>query len=245
MNHNPRKAQAFIALMTTAGLCSTTYSLTHSSTWHVGESLILFAITVAASRMKIKLPGLSGNMSVNLPFLLLAVAELNAIEALAVALVSTAVQCLPKHGGKLKPVQMLFNLSSTAFATTVGWAVFHLGANPGWLAGSLLLPLAVAGFFLIQTVPVSVMIALTDEGPAHRVWTNIARMTFPYYVLSAGMAFMVITLRQHVAWQWPVLMLPVMYGTYSSYRMYFDREATSLNSHTQAALLAHGASAGH
>jgi len=243
MNHNPRKAQAFIALMTTAGLCSTTYGLTHSTTWHVGESLILFAITVAASRMKIKLPGLSGNMSVNLPFLLLAVAELNAIEALAVAVFSTAVQCLPKHAGKLKRVQMLFNLSSTAFATMAGWAVFHLGAHTTWWGGALLLPLAVAGFFLIQTVPVSVMIALTEEGPVHRVWTNIARMTFPYYVLSAGMAFMVITLRQHVGWQLPILLLPVMYGTYSSYRMYFDKEAASLGS--QAVLVAHAAGAGH
>ncbi len=240
MSHNPRKSQAFIALITTAGLCSVTYGLTHMSTWHVGEAVVLFAITVAASRMKVKLPGLSGNMSVNLPFLLLAVAELNPVEALAVACVSTAVQCLPK-GKKPNPVQMLFNVSSTAFAVIVGWQVFHQGANThlAWLSAILLLPLAVAGFFLIQTVPVSVMIALTDAGPVHKVWTNIARVTFPYYVLSAGMAFMVMSVRQQVGWLLPVLLLPVMYGTYSSYRLYFRGEAA------HSPLLAHGATAGH
>lgn len=244
MSHNPRKAQAFIAMITAAGLCSLTYALTHTSTWHVEESLVLFAITIAASRMKVKLPGLSGNMSVNLPFLLLAVAELNPIEALAVACISTAVQCLPTDGRKPKPVQMLFNISSTAFAVILGWLVFHQGANAhiAWLSGASLLTLAVAGFFLIQTVPVSVMITLTDQGPVHRVWTNIARMTFPYYVLSAGMAFMVMTVRQHVGWQLPILLLPVMYGTYSSYRMYFGREGAAAEQHE--ALLAHGATAG-
>jgi hypothetical protein len=242
MNHNPRQAKTFIALMTAAGVCSIAYGLTHASPWHPAEALALFAITVAASRMKVKLPGLSGNMSVNLPFLLLAVAELNLVEALAVACASMAVQCLPKDGTKAKPVQMLFNISSMAFAVALGWQVFHHGASgqPAWLAGALLMPLAVACFFLIQTVPVSIIIALTDGGPVRRVWTNIAQMTFPYYVLSAGMAFMVMAARQHVGWQLPLLLLPVMYGTYCSYQMYFGRNAAEPGSIS----MAKGAAAG-
>jgi glycine/D-amino acid oxidase-like deaminating enzyme len=103
------------------------------------------------------------------------------------------------------------------------------------------LPLAALSFFLVQTVPVSIVIALTDGNPAWTVWTNIARMAFPYYVLSAGMASMVMTARQHVAWHVPLLVLPVMYGTYRSYQMYFGREAADPNSFR----MAKAAAAGH
>lgn len=227
MSHNPRQANAFIALISAAGLCSVGYGLTQATNWHPLEALTLFAIAIAAARMKVKLPGLTGTMSVNLPFVLLAVAELNLAEALLVACASTAAQCWPKGGVKPIPVQMLFNVSSMASAVAIGWRVFHQGANgqPAWLSGALLLPLAVSGFFLMQTVPVSIVIALTDGELVRKIWTNIAQMTFPYYVLSAGVASMTITVHQHGGWPVSLLVLPVMYGTYHSYQMYFGREA--------------------
>ena len=232
MNHNPRIAKSFIALISAAGLGSMAYGWMHSTPWHPYEALALFAITVAASRMNVKIPGLTGNMSVNLPFLLLAAAELNLAEALAIAAVSTAAQCFPKDGTKLKPVRMLFNISLVSCAVALAWQVFHLGAaaQPTWFSGALLLPSAALTLFLMQTMPVSIVIALTDGGPIGAVWAKIARMTFPYYVLSAGMASMVMQARQHVGWQGPLLALPVMYGTYRSYQTYFGREAADQSS---------------
>jgi len=94
---------------------------------------------------------------------------------------------------------------------------------------------------LMQTVPVSVVIMLTDGGPFRTIWTKIAQMTFPYYVLSAGMASMVMAARQHVAWDVPLLLLPVMYGIYCSYQMYFGREAAEQRSLS----MAKAAGAGH
>jgi len=225
MSHSPRQAASFITLIAAAGICSVGYGLTQAANWHPQEALTLFAIAVAASRMKVKLPGLTGNMSVNLPFVLLAVAELNLAEALLIGCASTAAQCWPKGGAKPKPVQLLFNVSSMAAAVAVGWLVFHQGANghPAWLTGALLLPLAVLGFFLLQTVPVSTVIALTDGGLVRKVWTSIVQMTFPYYVLSAGVASMTIAVRQQAGWPVSLLVLPVMYGTYRSYQMYFGR----------------------
>ena len=243
MSHNPRQATSFIALISVAGLCSIGYGLIHATTWHPVEALALLGIAAAASRMKVKLPGLTGNMSVNLPFVLLAVAELNLVEALVVACASTAVQCWPKDETTPKPVQMLFNISLMATAIALGWRVFHQGANgqPVWLSGAMLLPLAVLGFFLMQTVPVSIVIALTDGRLVWRVWTNIVQLTFPYYVLSAGMASMVIAVRQHVGWQVPLLLLPVMYGTYRSYQIYFGWNAAE---HSSLGM-AKAATAGH
>src|SRR2546427_3459390 len=77
----------------------------------------LLTMALVASRLKVKLPGLNGNMSVNVPFILIAVAQLSLFEALSVALPSSVAQCLPaKGGGKPKLIQMLFNVSTMAVA---------------------------------------------------------------------------------------------------------------------------------
>ena len=228
MSHKPRQANTFIALVSAAGLCSIACGLTQAANCHPWEALTLFVVAVAASRMKVKLPGLTGTMSVNLPFVLLAVAELNLAEALMVACASKMAQCWPKAGAKPKPVQMLFNISSMAAAVALGWRVFHLGANgqPAWLPGAFLLPLAVSGFFLLQTIPVSIVIALTEAGLAGKIWMSIARSTFPYYVLSAGMASLAMAARQFPVSPISLLVLLVMYGTYRSFQTYFRREVT-------------------
>ncbi len=242
MTHNPRPANTFVALVAAAGLCSIGYGLSQSANWHPQEALLLFVIAVAAARMKVKLPGLTGSMSVNLPFVLLAIAELNLPETFLVACASTAAQCWPKAGAKPKPVQMLFNVSAMATAVALGWRLFHLDANgqPAWLPGPAVLPLAVFGFFLLQTLPVSTIIALTDGGSVRTIWTSIAQLTFPYYVLSAGVTSIAMLAHQHPAGSISLLVLPVMYGTYRSFRTYF------LRSEPQNSLLgfAKGATAG-
>lgn len=242
MNHNPRIAQMFIALISLAGLASLGYGWMHAQTWHPWETVVLGAITVAASRMKVKLPGLTGNMSVNLPFLLLAAAELNLFEAVVIAVVSTAVQCVPKDGSKPKLVRVLFNLGLMSCAAALAAQVLRAGAagQSAWFTGALVLPDAALTLFLMQTVPVAVVIALTDGGTAPAIWAKIAHMTFPYYVLSAGMTSMLMAARQHVGWQLPLLALPVMYATYRSFQSYFGREAAE----AQLPSMAKGASAG-
>jgi hypothetical protein len=226
MNHKPRIAEMFAALIALAGLASLGYGWTRATTWHPYEALALFAITVAASRMKVKLPGLTGNMSVNLPFLLLAAAELNPLEALAIAIVSTAAQCFPKDGTKPKLVRAVFNLGLMSVAVTVTGQVFRMGASgqPAWVPGGVVLPLAALTLFVMQTAPVALVIALTDGGPAPTLWTKIARMTFPYYVLSAGMTSMMMGAQQHIGWQPPLLALPVMYATYRCFQTYLGRD---------------------
>jgi hypothetical protein len=50
------------------------------------------------------------------------------------------------------------------------------------------------------------------------------QLSFPYYVLSAGMTSMVNTVSHHLGWQAALVVFPVMYGIHRSYCLYF-REA--------------------
>ena len=178
--------------------------------------------------MKVKLPGIEGNMSVNLPFLLLAVISLSSVEAIWIACVSTTVQCWPKEGGKLKPEQMVFNVSMMAFAASMATVIWNSEwlANASWASRAVTLSATTAAFFLGQTVPVAGIIALTQNTAMRRVWTSIVQMSFPYYVLSAGVTSMLTLVSHQFGWQMALVPFPVMYGIHRSYRLYFRSAET-------------------
>ena len=223
MNRNTRLTQIFIGLMVAAGLGTTVYAGLVSHTLHTYYALAVLALAAATSRMKVKLPGINGNMSVNMPFLLVAVVNLSAVEAVVIACASTMVQCWPKRDGKFKPEQMLFNVSMMAFSASIASLMWHAG----WLGKSgssqpLMLAFATATFFLGQTAPVAGIIKLTEGAAMHQIWLRIAQLSFPYFVVSAGMTSMVNTLSQHLGWQLALAIFPVMLGIRQSYRLYFE-----------------------
>ena len=230
MKRNTRLTQTFIGLMVLAAIASTLYAGLASHTLHASYALAVLALAAATSRMKIKLPGIDGNMSVNLPFLLMAVVNLSALEAVLIACISTVVQCWPKAGSKFKPEQMLFNVSMMAFATSMANLIWNAGwlGRAAWASEPLMLASATAAFFLGQTAPVAGIIKLAEGAAMRRVWLSIVQLSFPYYVVSAGMTSMTNLVSHHLGWQAALVIFPVMYGIHRSYRLYFGRVAEAL-----------------
>jgi MASE9 protein len=216
-------ARLFIGLTVLGGAVVTGWVALAAHAWPHLPFLAMLAITLPASRLKLKLPGLNGNMSVNLPFILLAAATLSAFEALVLATVSAAVQSLPRDGSKIKPVQMIFNVSTMAIAVWLTGGILHGGAHlpSTWASAATRLVLAGAGLLLAQTLPVATIISLTEGGCLHRIWLHIFQLSFPYYVLGTGITSLLTTVSKHVGWQIPLLAMPVMYAIYRSYRLYF------------------------
>jgi len=199
--------------------------------WHPYLALTLAVAATITSRMKVTIPGINGNMSVNLPFLMLSVITLSATESILIACASTIIQTLPKDGSKLKPVRVLFNVSMMAFASGVAGLLFHQQMLNGlsWVSAPLLMAATTVTFFLGQTLPVSVIVALTDGGAVRRIWANIAQMSFPYYVVSAGVTSMINSVGHHIGWLTAMLLLPLMYAIYRSYRLYFTRATQTVS----------------
>ena len=225
MTSQPKVAKFFIGLMALGGLVSLTRGLLQMHPFHHAQFGTLLVLAMLAARLKLKLPGLHGNMSVYVPFILIAIVDLSLFEALTIAMASTVAQCFPKDDGKPKAIQTLFNVSAVAVA--VGLAELTLqGRIPlptAWISDPLLLSLAAASFFLAQTIPVAIIISLTEGGNAPRIWSSICNLSFPYYVLSAGVTSLVTTASHRIGWQIPLLVLPVMFGVYRSYRLYFGQ----------------------
>ena len=222
-----KSAQIFIALVVLSGFAVLVQAVLHAqSADHVRVASFLLVACLAA-RLKVKLPGLTGSMSVNLPFILVAAAEMSSSEALAVACFSTFVQCLPHATQKFNTVQAVFNFANMALA--VGATRFVFGYPPfNNSIGShgLMLALAAGGFFLVNTIPVAIVISLTEAKNALNVWGHIFQLSFPYFVASAAIAGLVLAATAKIGWQVPLFVLPVMFGVFHSYKHYFggDKE---------------------
>jgi hypothetical protein len=219
-----RRTQIFIGWMVAAAASLSAYSAIKSHALHSYFALTVLLLAALTSRMKVKLPGINGNMSVNLPFLLVAIVNLSGAETLCIAAVSTLVQCWPKKGAKLKPEQMIFNVSMMTFATGLASFVLHASLLHKF---PIALALTTAALLLGQTVPVAAIVGISEGKPAVSIWRNLLQLSFPYYVVSAGVVSMLQMVGSHMSWPLALGVFPVMYGIYTSYRLYFSKMAES------------------
>jgi hypothetical protein len=212
------------------GLSAAAYAGATSHAWHGYFAIAVLALAAATSRMKVKLPGVNGNMSMNLPFLLTAAVNLSPAEAVAITCISTAVQCWPRKNSKFNPQQMAFNLSMMSFAISTASLVFHaVSQSPMlWHSTTLGLVLATITVFLGQTTPVAGIVAASEGKSAWQVWASVAQLSFPYYVIGAGVTSLVEAMSLHLGWGLALAVFPVMYAIHRSYRMYFKAIAQSL-----------------
>ena len=240
---NTRHTKTFIGAMMLIGLGTATYAGFASHTPHAYFALGVLALAAATSRMKVKLPGINGNMSVNLPFLFTAVVNLSAVEAAVITCISTTVQCWPRKGAKFNPQQMAFNLSMMVFAISSASLIFHAVANSStlWHSSTLALVLGTVTLFLGQTAPVASIVAISESKSPRQVWLNLAQLSFPYYVVSAGVTSMLQAMTSHLGWGLALAVFPVMFVIHRSYRMYFNAMTEAANPHLQVRVAGAGA----
>lgn len=220
-------ARIFVALIVISGLLVLGDAAFNTKAIPGARFVGFLLVACVASRLKIKLPGLTGTMSVNLPFILMAAAEMSAAEALAVGFISTFVQCLPRSKNKFNLVHAAFSCSTIMLAVAATRWVFASSSVAAVVPlPALRMAIAAAGYFLANTVPVAIVIALTEAVSAVRTWIEMVELSFPYLVASAGVAGLTLTIAQEIGWQVPLTVLPVMVGIFQSYRRYFATAAT-------------------
>jgi hypothetical protein len=238
MQISSRNAAMFISLMATSAFTVLIKGALGTHSIHYFLFLSLFLLAFLTSRLKVKLPGLTGNMSVNLPFLFLAITQLSLLEAAVIALASTLVQSLPRDGKPLKLVQVLFNVSTVTTAAGFSYMAFrnHLWPGSDSFHGSLSLVMAAGTFFLVNTLPVATIISLTEGTRVVRTWLGIFQLSFPYYLVGAGITSIVTTPARDTAWQLPMAVLPLMIVMYRSYQIYFGLAAVAAPTAAEEAL---------
>jgi len=218
-------AKLFIALMLAVGVAVLTNGILHLKPASASQFVVYLVLTLAASRLRVRLPGVNGTMSVNLPFFLIIATQLSAAEALLIACLGSIVQSLPRANGRFNPVRIVFNAATVTSAVALGTLTFKTALADGWVL-SLGLAASAAAFFLANTVPVAIVLWLAEEAQPINTWTEIARLTLPYYVLSAGVAAIVCGARSSSGVATALVVFAVMCLMYISYQRYFGETAT-------------------
>ncbi len=214
----------FVGITATIGTVTLAFALSHWQSHDLTRFLCYLLIALLASGLKVQLPGIDGTMSVNFLFILLGVLELSLPETLVIGCAATLMQSVWQTRNRLDPVKVLFNVAgmmANAGALTYlsyHWLTAHIAFNK-----PILLMVAALVFFFSNTLPISVVIALTEAKSARKVWSECYFWSFPYYLVGAAAVGLVGLINGSAGWQTSLLVLPLIYWVYRSYRLYLGR----------------------
>jgi diguanylate cyclase (GGDEF)-like protein/putative nucleotidyltransferase with HDIG domain len=219
-----RKVKTFVAATASIGLMVIVYAVLHWQSSDPIRFVCYLGIALLASSLKVSLPGIDGTMSVNFLFILIGILELSFPETLVLGCAATLTQCYWRVKSRVQPIHVIFNVAGMmAPAIAASYLAFHLfkpllhGSTP------LLLLVAACAYFVTNTVPVGIVISLAEKKSFRKIWKECYFWSFPYYLVGAGIAGLVSYVNRYVSWQTSLLVLPVVYWIFRSYRLYLGR----------------------
>jgi len=217
-------AKIFITLVIVTGCLVLGSGLIQWRSDDLASFVIFLIIALLASGLKLRLPGVTGTISVSFFFVLIGIASLKLPQVLVVGCSSILVQYFWQSTKKLRAVQILFNIASVSIAISVSYQTFH----SAWLRSlplelSVTLGILACAYFISTTFLVAAVISLTEGKSFGKVWRASYLWSFPYYLLGAATAGLFEIAKHRLGWQTSMLVAPVMYLVYRSYRLYLGR----------------------
>jgi putative nucleotidyltransferase with HDIG domain len=195
--------------------------------WQSSHSLLFptyLLLAGIASGLKTVLPGLEGTVSVNFVLFLVGICNMTVSETLMVAVAATVVQCFWRAHKQLSFIHFAFNLSQLSLAITAAyWTYSSLFHHVFREHAPFPLLVAVAVFFLLNSLPVATVVALSENKPIIKKWYTGYSWTFAYYMIGAAIAGVIEFLTRYAGWEISILVLPAVYVIYRSYCIYLGR----------------------
>jgi diguanylate cyclase (GGDEF)-like protein/putative nucleotidyltransferase with HDIG domain len=218
------KAKAYITSISALGLCVLALGLGNWESHDPVKFGCYFLIAMLGSGLKVGLPSITGTMSVNFLFILIGVVEFSLAETLVLGSTAVLIQCVWHTRKQPRPVQILFNVTSTAIAIAAAYYTYRTSwFRADQLGPALRLVIAASVFFATNTFPVAAVISLTERRPLRKMWQDCYFWSFPYYLVGAALAGLFSAANRFFDWQTALLGLPVIYLIYRSYRLYLGR----------------------
>ncbi len=215
-----RRGAAYITVIIAAGGAA---FLQAGGTWYIDNwprYLTFLALALVASRLKVGLPGVDGTMSTSFVFVLLGISEIGLPGTLVMGCAAMATQSLVNTRKRPAPVQVAFNLGSVACSVEAAYRTYDLTGFRGDFQEPIRLLLAAAAYFMVNTLSVATVIALTGGKRPFAVWREAYFWTFPNYLVGAAIAWAVAATSRSIGWQTSILVLPVLYVLYRSHEQH-------------------------
>src|SRR5581483_674152 len=220
----PLRARVYILAMSIAAIAGAVYTF-HGSQVELSPRFVLYLIiALGSSGMKVRLPGLHGSISVNYVFTFLSLLEFSPPETMLLAQAAVVLQTFWHAENKPRPVHFVFNLSCITITIVAFVFVYTRPLFMSVSEGQLLrLTLAGLTYFFVNTMPVAIVIALTDVRSMKTVWREVFDWAFSYYLIGVCLAEMVHLSIERVGWTFTLALLPVLYMVFRSYKLYMGK----------------------
>jgi diguanylate cyclase (GGDEF)-like protein/putative nucleotidyltransferase with HDIG domain len=220
----PVKARLYVGAVCAAGTLVSIIGLSQWSPQNLTRALCFLVVAAIASALKVSLPTITGTMSVNFLFILIGIVELDFPSTLIIGCTGSLIQCLWKTKTRPKLYQVVFNTAAMALSVAVSYYIYH--ANMAGLpadSNPVRLGVTACMFFLMNTIPVAAAISITEGKSLTRIWYDCYFWCFPYYLGGASIAWILSVLSRQTNWHASLVLIPVIYFIYRSYRTYLGR----------------------
>src|SRR6266542_3032368 len=183
------KAKKYIAAVIALGVMVLGDALFRWQSENLSHYVCYLLLAIAASTLKVEVPRVDGTFSLHFLFVLIGVAVFGYAETVTMGCASIVAQCVWRTKRKPNAVQVAFNVASMAVSIAVAFGGAHLLASAD-SAPHLLLMMAIASclFFVVNTLSVSGVLAVTEQRPLGEVWQQWFLWSFPYYLAGAALA---------------------------------------------------------
>ncbi len=219
----PLAARIYVGAVVSLGLAALLLGVRGFVASNPLEFVVFLIIASAASVLKVQLPVVTGTMSVNSLFILVSIVQLPQGETLAVGLLGNLIQCLWKPRFEVKLIRVGFSLAATAVAIAAAYAVYSSPFISGNELEAIHVLSAACTYFLVNTFLVAAVVALTEKRNLVKTWLDSYFWCFPYYLGGAGISWLATFLNSRVSWQVSLVLVPVVYFIYRSYKVYVQR----------------------
>src|SRR5581483_6283341 len=132
-------------------------------------------------------PAVSGTFSCSWLFVILGIAELDRTEAMIIAAGAAAAQTLLNVREKPTMMQLVFNIAALGVSTSAATIIHALAGGCG-LGPVPALLLTAAGYYAINALVVTGVLALLHAQNVRRLWVAWMRWTTPAFVVSGAAA---------------------------------------------------------
>jgi diguanylate cyclase (GGDEF)-like protein/putative nucleotidyltransferase with HDIG domain len=218
------KSKLYILAVSLAGLGSIGWCLYQWNSQDLPRFFCYLLVSALAAGLKVNLPGIPGTMSVGFLFVFVGIMELGLAETVVLGCVGTLVQCVWKPKQRPALYQIVFSVASTGLAILAAYSFHHAPWVHRFDRNSPLL-LIVTGlvYFGANTAPIAGAISFSQSKPFGETWYSCYFWSFPFYLLGGSVAWIMTTVSRQLDWRSSVILLPVMYLIFRSYRLYLGR----------------------
>ena len=206
----PRSAKIYAYLVVAAGVVSVLTALWHSEPIEPVGFAVYLALTLGASVLKVRLPGVTAMYSTAALFLLFGVAYLGPAETMLAGCASAILQSFWKAEKRPTALQVLFNAASVAVSigACLLLAVVFFGRNA---SRPDVLVLFAAVYFIVNALVVARILSLLLKKPLTEVAEQSSLEWFTYYVAGAALIGLLPIGQHHSTLESWLILPPLIY----------------------------------